>query len=139
MWTTILLWASGVFSNMKNIIIGVLCLGILASGVYAWIKGKQVDERDKTIEKQQIEIRAKDAEIQTQREQISVMEANLHNIRAAQVAMQRVQDANRKLRTQIAKLSKEKDNGQEAQVYRDMFEFFASSGMSGDVSDNEAR
>jgi len=77
---------------------------------------------------------AKAAEIQTQQEQIAVMETNSQKIQAARIQWPRVVVANKALKAKITQLSKEKDNGKETQVYFDMFDFFVSSGVPGDVS-----
>jgi len=126
-----------IFEKIKNYILIALCVLFLLSCGYAYFKGKQVEARDQTIVTQTAEIKAKVAEIQAQKEQIAVMETNMDNIKTAQQAMQKVQSVNKKLKVQIIKLSGVKDNGQEAQVYRDMFDFFVSSGVSGDVSNSK--
>jgi uncharacterized membrane protein len=134
MWTTIITW----IMNPKNLIMMILgvCL-ILVTG-YAGIKYVQVAAREKTIATQAADLKLKMAEIQTQKDQLAMMETNIMNIRAARESMRKVAAANKKLKAQIAQLSEVKDDGKEAQVYSGMFDFFTSGGVS-DVPSTKAR
>jgi len=134
MWTTLISWGMGLFPNLKNIIIGILCVLLITAVVSGYFKDRQVESRDKTIAMQASDLKEKMTEIHEQKVQIDALQANIQNIKAAQVAMQKIQAANKKLKVQIAQLSKEKDNGQETRVYSGMFDFFASSGVSSDMS-----
>jgi len=126
MWTIILTWVM----NPKNLALVILGVCLMLVTGYAGIKYAQVEAKDKTIATQVADLKLMTVEIQSQKDQIAALTTNLKNIKAARDSLQKIVAANKKIKERITILSEVKDDGQEAQVYRDMFDFFISGGLS---------
>lgn len=104
MWTTILSWGAGAFSNLKNAIIGILCLCLLIACSYSWFKSKQVEARDKTITGQLAGLKAKDAEIQANKVAIGEYKKNIELARQHQARIVVVEKKAARVRQTIQKI-----------------------------------
>lgn len=129
MWATLLSWGAGLFSDLKNIIIGVLCLCLLVAGGYAWFRGGQVEARDKTITAQDSELKAKNAEIQANKVAIEEYKQNIELAKQHQAWIVVVEKRAAKVRQTIQKIKVTRELTNEEIVPADSITDMFNSGL----------
>jgi hypothetical protein len=122
------------FSNIKNIIIGILCLLLIGFGGYAFYEKYQINAKNKTIEKQKIDLQEKDKEIVGKNATIEEYKHNIELAKQHQVRVVTIEKRGSEIQQSITKIKSRDLTDEEKIVTDDITDLF--NGMQSPNSDS---
>jgi hypothetical protein len=106
------------FSDIKNIIISILCILLIGFGGYSFYEKYQINAKNKTIEKQKFDLQEKDKEIVGKNATIEEYKHNIELAKQHQVRVVTIEKRGSEIQQSITKI-KSRDLTDEEKIIAD--------------------